>query len=134
MGHRVFVVDDEPLIASTVGLILSQQGFEVTTFTNPLKALEAIQMRPPDLLLTDVVMPELSGIELAIVIRETCPSCKVLLISGQLATSDMLAASHKRGHDFAVLTKPVPPVEMIAGVRAGLGLESGGYESAANLH
>ena len=122
--YRIFVVDDEPNITSTLGQILRLQGFEVSCFTNPLKALEAIYANAPDLLITDVIMPEMSGIELAIVIRETCPSCTVLLFSGQIATAQMLEGARDRGHNFEVLTKPVPPAEILARVFSGLGLAS----------
>ncbi|MGA3131934.1 MAG: response regulator [Terracidiphilus sp.] len=122
--HRIFVVDDEPTIASTLALILSQQGFEVTPFTDPLQALRAIQTAPPDLVIADVVMPGLSGIELAIVIRDTYPDCAVLLFSGQIATAAMLEMAKGRGYNFEVLAKPIHPVEMLERVRMGLGLGS----------
>lgn len=84
-SHRqppVFVVDDEDVIASTLAMILrSQGGFEARAFAMPLDALEAAQLYAPDLLISDVVMPALSGIDLTIQVREHCPDCKVLLIS-----------------------------------------------------
>ncbi|MGA9670744.1 MAG: response regulator [Terracidiphilus sp.] len=122
--YRVFVVDDEPLIASTLGEILRGQGIDVTTFTDPLKALEAIHTNAPDFLIADVVMPGMSGIELAIVIRETCPGCFVLLFSGNISTAAMLDAARNRGHDFPILAKPVQPSVMLEMVRTGLGIGS----------
>ena len=83
---RIFVVDDDPIITTTLGLILSQQVFDVTPFTGPLEALEAAQTETPNLLIADVMMPGLSGIELAIALREACPACAVILFSGQPAT------------------------------------------------
>jgi DNA-binding response OmpR family regulator len=124
MQHHIFVVDDEPTIASTLALILSKQGFEVTPFTDPLGALRAIQMTPPDLVIADVVMPELSGIELAIVIRDTYPDWAVLLFSGQIATGAMLERARGQGYNFEVLAKPIHPVEILKRVRLGLGLGS----------
>ena len=80
---RVFVVDDEDVIASSLAMILRfQGGFHATSFTDPLKALQAAHSETPDLLITDVVMPQMSGIELAIQLRDVCPDCKVLLFSG----------------------------------------------------
>jgi len=122
--HRIFVVDDEPVIASTLGQILRLRGFEVSCFTNPLKALEAVYTEAPDLLLADVIMPEMSGIDLAIIVREAFPSCTVLLFSGQIATSQLLEGAKTRGHDFEVLTKPVHPLEILQRVCDGLGLNS----------
>lgn len=131
--YRIFVVDDEPTIASTLGLILSQQGFDVTTFTDPLEAWKAVQTEAPDLVIADVIMPGLSGIDLAIVIRETCPGCTVLLFSGQIATHAMIEGAKARGHDFVVLPKPVHPLEILARVRSELGLVSLAEGSAPSL-
>ena len=119
---RIFVVDDELIIATSLGAILRREGFDVSWFTDPLKALEAMNAKPPDLLISDVVMPGMSGIDLATVVRENWPACPVLLFSGQLATSALLDSARERGRDFEVLAKPVPPAEIIARVCKGLGI------------
>lgn len=115
---RVFVVDDEDVIASTLAMILRLQGgFQARSFTKPLDALEAARIEAPDLLISDVVMPLLSGIELAIQVREHCPDCKVLLFSGQAATADMLETARANGHNFDLLLKPVHPSDLLAKIR-----------------
>jgi DNA-binding NtrC family response regulator len=115
---RVFVVDDEDIIASTLAMILRLQGgFHARCFTKPLEALESARLECPDLLITDVVMPLLSGIELAIQVREHCPDCKVLLFSGQAATAGMLENARADGHDFEFLSKPVHPSDLLAKIR-----------------
>jgi DNA-binding NtrC family response regulator len=115
---RVFVVDDEDVIASSLAMILRLQGgFHATAFTDPLKALEALHAEVPDLLITDVVMPRMSGIDLAIQLREVCPDCKVLLFSGQAATVDLLEAAQATGHKFELLLKPVHPADLLASIR-----------------
>jgi DNA-binding NtrC family response regulator len=114
---RVFVVDDEVVIANTLGVILRQQGFEAHSFNLPLEALNAAREMTPDLLISDVVMPLLSGIELAIQLREVCPNCKVLLFSGQAATASMLESARASGHDFEVLAKPVHPADLLKKIR-----------------
>jgi CheY-like chemotaxis protein len=73
---RVFVVDDEHLIAGSLAAILNMHGYSATSFTSPLEALAAAQSRVPDLLITDVAMPGLSGVDLAILIKAECPECK----------------------------------------------------------
>ena len=118
---RIFVVDDEPNIAISLGLILSQDGFDATPFTDPLEALQSIRAKAPDLLISDVIMPGLSGVELAIVMREICPDCVVILFSGQIATEAILESARDRGYDFGVLAKPVHPSDMLRTVRSGLG-------------
>ena len=110
---RVFVVDDESVIALTLAMILSKQGFEAHAFSLPLDALAQAHKIPPDLLITDVVMPRLSGIELAIKLRALSPNCKVLLFSGQATTVDLLAEARTKGHHFEVLTKPVHPADLL---------------------
>ncbi len=115
--HRVFVVDDEQVIASTLAMILRNQGFDATSFTQPREALQAAQLEAPNLLISDVVMPLLSGIELAIQVQEHCPDCKVLLFSAQAATADLLEIAKASGHDFEVLLKPVHPADLLTRIR-----------------
>jgi DNA-binding response OmpR family regulator len=92
-------------------------GFAARSFTKPLEALEAARLEAPDLLIPDVVMPLLSGIDLAIQVRECCPDCKVLLFSGQAATVHMLDAARANGHDFELLLKPVYPADLLTKIR-----------------
>jgi CheY-like chemotaxis protein len=77
-------------------------------------ALEIARVIPPDLLLTDVVMPGMSGVDLAIAIRQMDPDCRIMMFSGQAATVDLLAAAGEENGDFAVLQKPVHPTELLA--------------------
>jgi CheY-like chemotaxis protein len=123
---RIFVVDDESVIAQTVALILSKSGFSAKAFTNPMEALAAATSNEtpdvPDLIISDVVMPQLSGIELAIQIKQLCPNCKILLFSGQSGTADLLEGARRKGHDFRLLLKPIHPIELIQLVR-DLGLK-----------
>ena len=114
---KVFVVDDERVIAFTLATILTQSGFIAIAFTNPLEALQAAETDCPDLLISDVVMPELSGIDLAIQTRVLCSACKVLLFSGMAATSDLLEVARKNGHNFELLSKPVHPADLLDAIR-----------------
>jgi DNA-binding NtrC family response regulator len=108
-----FVVDNENIIASTLELILISRGFDARSFVDPLDALSAARSAHPDLLLTDVVMPQMSGIDLAIQIQQSCPDCRVLLSSGQPATTELLAAARRAGHQFDILPKPMHPETLI---------------------
>jgi DNA-binding NtrC family response regulator len=110
MISRVFVVDDERVIASTTTTILQVNGYEARSFLNPLEALEAARNGAPDMVIADVVMPGLSGIDLAIRLKELCPTCKVLLFSGQAKTGDLLEAARQQGHDFEVWLNPSRPI------------------------
>jgi DNA-binding NtrC family response regulator len=118
---RVFVVDDEFVIASTLGLILRHKGFDAISFHTPLDALQAASSQAPDLLISDVVMPQLSGIELAIRLQEQCPNCKVLLFSGQAATAGLLETARANGHNFEILAKPVHPTDLLRKIAESTG-------------
>ena len=118
----ILVVDDERVIADTLSVILGRNGFDAMTAYNGTSALEIATLAPPQLLISDVVMPNMSGIDLAIAIGHAVPDCKVILFSGQASTADLLAAARLAGHDFVTLTKPVHPTEMLARVSEGLGL------------
>ena len=110
----VFVVDHEYLIASTLVLILNQVGFAATGFACPLKAIQAAETQCPDIVIADVQLPAMSGIELAIHFGKHFPECKMLLISGQVGTDDLLASAREQGNYFEVLAKPFHPDILLA--------------------
>jgi CheY-like chemotaxis protein len=107
---RIFVVDDNHVIASTLAVILNMNGYSARCFTRALEVLTAAQSDIPDLLVSDVAMPELSGIDLAIQMRAEHPECKILLLSAHATTQDLLA---KACYDFRLLLKPVHPTELL---------------------
>lgn len=104
---RVFVVDDEPTISSTLAIIL--QGFDSRSFNAPLEALQAARSDVPDLLITDLAMPGMSGIELAVEFRRNYPSSKILLFSGTAYIDEFLGKVAADGHTFDLLSKPAHP-------------------------
>lgn len=109
--HRpvVLVVDDEVLIADTLATILSQHGFAAFSAYEARSALEFAETTPPDVLLSDVAMPGMTGIDLAIAISAKFVNCRILLFSGQAHTSNLLSEACAAGYDFPVLTKPIHP-------------------------
>jgi CheY-like chemotaxis protein len=109
----VLVVDDEKVIADTLSAILLRHGFAALTAYNAETALELADIIPPDLLITDVAMPGMNGIDLAIGIAGSIPDCKILLFSGQASTVDLLDRARHAGHHFHLLTKPVHPTDML---------------------
>jgi CheY-like chemotaxis protein len=116
--NTIFVVDDVKVIANTLAAILNHSGFQATAFVNPLEALQAAEKNCPNYLITDVVMPELNGIELTALFKAIHPECKVLLFSGMASTADLLARAREQGLDFQVLAKPVHPKELLAALKA----------------
>jgi FixJ family two-component response regulator len=114
---RVFVVDDEQVIAKTLAIILQQSGFSASFFTDPLEALTVARSDAPDLLISDVMMPRLSGVDLAIRMKEQCPKCKILLFSGCADTVDLLVTAREQGHNFHLLSKPVHPTDLLREIK-----------------
>jgi DNA-binding response OmpR family regulator len=115
--HRIFVVDDEPAIAFTLARILCSQGYDATPFTQSAEALQAAHSAAPDLLLTDALMPSMSGIELGVQMRKFSPDCKVFVLSGRPATADQLATYCTSEFEFEFLAKPVHPANLLGKIR-----------------
>jgi CheY-like chemotaxis protein len=117
----VLVVDDERVIADTLAIILSKKGFSTMTAYEGFSALELARRHRPDLIISDVMMPGMTGVELAIAVTQTVPGCRILLFSGQAATVDLLEKARDAGFDFATMTKPVHPTDMLKRISECLG-------------
>ncbi len=116
--QKVLVVDDERVIADTLVIILNRSGFEATAAYSGERAVEVAQTLRPDMVISDVIMADISGIDAAIRIRSLLPDCKILLFSGQAATADLLEGARTQGHEFEILAKPVHPQDLLARLRA----------------
>jgi DNA-binding NtrC family response regulator len=114
---RVFIVDDEPIIASTLAAILRLSGYEAISFNNPLDALKRAPIDRPTLLISDVVMPQLSGIDLAVQVKALCPACKVLLFSGSASYLDFAHDAERLDHHFHILPKPIYPGDLLRAIQ-----------------
>ena len=112
-GMRVLIVDDERIIADTLSMILAKKGFDTRAVYSGEEALEAATRLVPDVLVSDVVMRGMSGIDAAIQICATIPNCRVILLSGQGGTADLLRHAKSHGHKFEILTKPIHPQVLI---------------------
>lgn len=110
---RVFVVDDERIIATTLQMILSRNGYDATSFTSPREALNAARMRCPHLLISDVAMPGISGVELAVELRKLCRDLKVIFLSAHSRTAELLEAAGQGRDHFRIVTKPIHPSELL---------------------
>lgn len=114
---HIIVVDDERVIADSLALILKLQGYSTVAAYTGEQAVELSRTQSPDILITDVIMPGMNGFDLALMMLKLFPDCKVLLFSGQAATSKLLELAQNEGHSFEVLAKPVDPREIIARVQ-----------------
>ncbi len=117
---KIIVIDDEALIAETVVEILNDEGFEAASASSGVSAIELAKTLRPSILLSDVIMPGMNGIETAIKIREIVPNCKIILFSGQAATVDLLEQARRQGHRFEILAKPIKPEHLIQVIRSSL--------------
>jgi CheY-like chemotaxis protein len=115
---KVLVVDDERVIADTLAMILNQSGFEARAIYSGEGALELASTFAPDMLISDVIMADLNGIDAAIRIRALLPNIKILLFSGQAATADLLEKARTQGYEFEILAKPVHPQDLLNKLRA----------------
>ena len=114
---KVLVADDEQVIADTLAMILNQSGFHARAVYSGEKALELAVTFAPDMLITDVIMADLNGIDAAIQMRAMLPQIKILLFSGQAATADLLEKARAQGYEFEILAKPVHPQDLLSKMR-----------------
>jgi CheY-like chemotaxis protein len=115
----LLLVDDEQLIVDTLTEILEGAGFLVLPAYDGWTALEKIAHCRPDYLLSDVLMPKMNGVELAIAIRKMHPSTRILLFSGQAGISDILLDGQRQGFEFELIAKPIHPLKVIEHLNAG---------------
>jgi DNA-binding response OmpR family regulator len=115
---KVLVVDDEKLIADSLTMILNLSGFDACASYSGEMALDLGPSFRPDLLISDVIMSGMTGIEAATRLRAILPSCRVLLFSGQAATASLLEKARAQNQNFEIITKPVHPTELIARLRS----------------
>ena len=118
---KVLILDDEPVIADTLAAILNHGGFVARAAYSSIQAFEIAPGFRPDLLISDVVMHGMSGIEAAVRMKEMLPDMGVFLLSGQTATLQLLAEEKADGYGFEVLIKPVHPSELLHRLRERIG-------------
>jgi CheY-like chemotaxis protein len=114
---RILVVDDEKVIADTIVQILNRNGFIAEAAYGGEEAIGKAKRHYPEIVLSDVLMPKIDGVEAAIAIREHCPETRIILFSGQAATVEILARARERGHNFELLPKPIHPTQLIKHLR-----------------
>lgn len=109
---RVLVIDDDPVSLLATGHVLRGRGdMDVTTATGPLQALDALASSSFDIVLTDVQMPEMNGLQLLNRLRETSPDLPVVVVTGdpRISSAQQLIASEADGFLF----KPLDPEKMV---------------------
>lgn len=92
---------------------MNSAGFLATVFTNLLEPLRSAGTEFPGLSITDVMMPQLNGIDLGAQFKAIYPGCRILLLSGQIATGGLMDDARKKGHNFQLLAKPIHPKDLL---------------------
>ncbi len=128
---RVLVVDDEANITDLVATALRYEGFEVTTAQCGRAALNEVESARPDLLILDVMLPDLDGFEVARRIRQDGRRVPILFLTAKDATEDKVRGLTLGGDDY--VTKPFSLEELIARVRAVLRRVAGGVGAPSRL-
>jgi two-component system KDP operon response regulator KdpE len=117
MAARILIVDDEPAILATMAPLLRTRGYDVTTATTGHAALEAVDRQPPQLVILDLGLPDLDGIEVCRRLREG-RAVPILVLSARGAEQDKVAALDAGADDY--VTKPFGAEELLARIRVAL--------------
>jgi YesN/AraC family two-component response regulator len=123
---RILLIDDEELVRATLRILLEETGYEVIEAANGRKGVARQNETPCDLVITDIVMPDMEGIETIIQLKRNNPDVKIIAISGggRTGNSEYLVQAQKLGADRA-LGKPFSNAELIANVEELLAEASG---------
>jgi DNA-binding response OmpR family regulator len=115
---RVLVVEDDPDIAQLVVHYLGKAGFSTEVLSNGHDALVAIAARPPDLLILDLMLPQVDGLEICRIARsnETTSAIPIIMLTARAEESDRIVGLELGADDY--LAKPFSPNELVARVRA----------------
>ena len=113
LPKRILIVDDEKNIADTLAMVFKIKGHESMAVYSAETAVETIETFEPDIVLSDVMMGKMTGVDLAIYLSKARPEVKVLLFSGQAATADLLREASRKGHEFRLLAKPIHPQKLL---------------------
>jgi len=114
---RVLIVDDDQVIATTLSMILNRSGFDsVEAFSGP-RALELARASAFDILITDVMMEPMNGVELAKTFCTMYPEAQIFLISGTTEAAATVLSDFDCEHEFPLLKKPIYPGDLIERLR-----------------
>lgn len=119
MTDQILIVDDEPAVVEVVGLYLRREGYEVVTAANGREALHFIHTQRPTLVVLDLMLPEVDGLEIIRRLREIeGEDIPVVVLSARRQETDRIYGLELGADDY--LTKPFSPAELVARVRAVL--------------
>src|SRR6476646_7166107 len=116
--HNIMVVDDEDIEASVIGQILSDRGFDVSVQNHPRKALEHAHKQSFDLILSDLKMPDMDGLELLQGLRRLDPEAPVIIMTAYATVTTAVEAMRQGAFDYIV--KPFSKDELVIAVERAI--------------
>jgi len=122
MKSNILVVDDEPVARQSLTDILKLEGYNVTSVPNGQAAVEYVRTHPIDLMIVDLRMPGMDGLEVVQVVNQISPETEVILLTAFGSTETAIQALRLRIHDY--LLKPASPAQILASVKKGLARHS----------
>jgi Response regulators consisting of a CheY-like receiver domain and a winged-helix DNA-binding domain len=128
MAFKVLVVDDDVALAEMIGIVLKAEGFEVSECFDGAEAFQAFQQIQPDLVLLDVMLPGIDGIQLCGMIRHVS-NVPIVMLTARSDTADVVAGLEAGADDY--VPKPFKPKELVARVKARL--RRGDHEDEESL-
>jgi two-component system response regulator MtrA len=117
MSARILVVDDDVALAEMIGIVLEAEGFTVSSVYDGAEALDEFRAEAPDLVLLDLMLPHVDGIEIARRIRRES-DVPIVMLTARSDTADVVAGLEAGADDY--VPKPFKPKELVARVRARL--------------
>jgi DNA-binding response OmpR family regulator len=121
---QILVIDDDHAVRGAMQLLLQAEGFDVVVASDGTNGIETAQANTPDLVIVDLFMPGMTGVDTIRAIRERIPRVPIIAISGVLASStasaDSLSSAALTGADLT-LHKPFRPNELLKAVRRSMG-------------
>jgi DNA-binding response OmpR family regulator len=118
MKSNILVVDDEPVARQSLSDILRLEGYAVNAVPNGQAAVEYVRTHPVDLMIVDLRMPGMDGLEVVQVVNSVSPETEVILLTAFGTTESAIQALRLRVHDY--LLKPAPPSQVVNTVKKGL--------------
>jgi len=118
MKQSILIVDDEPVARQSLSDILKLEGYTVSSVANGQAAVEFIRTHPIDLMIVDLKMPGMDGLEVVQVTNQVSPETEIVILTAHGSTESAIQALRLRIHDY--LLKPASPAQVIASVKKGL--------------
>lgn len=124
MSHKIMVVDDDTQTRELVALMLRRQGYEVEEAATGAQAIGTVDTIAPDLILLDMMMPDMNGVEVCKQLRtmEASSSVPIIMFSAKGMIDDKVAGFEAGVNDY--LTKPIHPAELAARIKSILASRS----------